>query len=65
MISAIDINKGYLYRRPLPYLNYSSCGRGFIGSCTVPSVLDSWGFGLISRLNSNNLDHRYGLTTVN
>ena len=35
------INKGYLYRRPLPYLGYSSCGKSSISNYTVPLALNS------------------------
>ena len=39
-VSTIAINLGYLYRRPLPYLNYSSCGKSSISNCVVLLVSD-------------------------
>ena len=52
--------------RPWPHFSTSwgSCGWGSVGGYTVPLVSDSWGFGSISGLNLNNLDCRYGLTTI-
>ena len=38
---AIAISLGYLYRQPLLYLGYSSCGQDSIGGCAVLLVLDS------------------------
>ena len=64
-MSAIAISLGYLCRRPLPYLGYSSYGQDFIGNSTVLLILDSWGFKSVSRSDLSNLDRKYGLTTVN
>ena len=43
MISAIAISRGYLRGQPQPYFStgWGSCGRGFVGGYTVPSVLNS------------------------
>jgi hypothetical protein len=43
MISTIAISKRYLRGRPQPHFSTSwgNCSEGFVGSCTVLSVLDS------------------------
>ena len=63
-MSAIAVSSGYLRGWPLPYLSCGSCGGGFIGSCTVLSVLNSVGFRLISGLDFYNFNYKYGLITV-
>ena len=66
MISTIAVSKGYLCRRPQPRFStgWGSCGKNSINSYTVLLVLDFESFGLISKLNLNNFNCRYSLTTV-
>ena len=64
-VSAIAISLGYLCRRPLPHLGYSSCGKDSIGSYAVLLILESRGFKSISRLDLSDSNCRYDLMTVN
>ena len=63
-VSTMAINSGYLYRRPLPYLGYSSYSKDFKGNCAVLLMLESRGFGLISGLDLSDSNYRYSLTTI-
>ena len=63
-MSAIALSLGYLRRRPLPYLGYSSYSRDFTGNCAVLSILESRSFKLIFGLDLSNSNCKYSLTTI-